>query len=150
MSKKSSTALTLTGGAPSVLTKLDEEIAKLKHIEESVYKTTGVLEGFPTNIKVETKIENLIRAYASVKGREESYDKAAAALGVGKSYPAFNIGGGTAEDWHKDIQLRINIINHKQTLDKLSGFKEKMTKFLSAEQQQEMLLNEMNTFLGTK
>ena len=98
MSKKSSTALTLTGGAPSVLTKLDEEIAKIKYIEESVYKTTGVLEGFPTNIKQEMKIENLIRAYASVKGREDSYDKAAAALGVGKSYSAFNIGGGTAED----------------------------------------------------
>ena len=151
MSKKgTSTALTLRGGAPSVMQKLDEKIAELKDIQESVYKTTGVLEGFPTNIKEETKIENLIRAFGSVKGREDNYDEAAVKLGLAKGYPAFNINGGTAEEWKKDIQLRINIINHKETYDKLTMFKEKMSKFLSEEDQQKMLVAEMNSFLGVQ
>lgn len=146
-SKKGSMALTLTGGAPSVLEKLDAEIAKIKHIEESVYKTAGQLDGFPTNIKEETKVENLIRAFSSVRSREIAYDEAAKELGV-KTFPAFSINGGNTEDWKKDILLRKAIIEHKETLDKLTGFKEKMSKFLSAEDQQKMLLSEMNDFLN--
>lgn len=137
--------LTKVTEVPEILSALDKEIGKLKTISESVYKTTGNLEGFG-DIKVETKLENLIRAYSSVKGREEAYDKAAKELGL-STYPQFSISGGTAADWRQDILLRIDIITHKDKLDKLKDYKDKMSKFLSAEDQRSILMKEMSEFL---
>lgn len=147
MSKKGekvTTALARVDEVPEVLSLLDQEIGKLKTISESVYKTTGNLEGFG-DIKQETKLENLIRAFSSVKGREKAYEDAAKDLGLG-TYPQFSISGGTAADWKQDILLRIDIITHKDKLDKLNEYKEKMSKFLSAEDQKAMLLKEMTDF----
>jgi hypothetical protein len=78
MGKKPTTAVAIAKveDVPQVLSLLDQEIGKLKVISESVYKTTGNLEGFG-DIKAETKVENLIRAFSSVKGREEAYNKRA-------------------------------------------------------------------------
>lgn len=145
MSKtKGTTALAKIDEVPEVLSILDQEIGKLKIISESVYKTSGVLDQFG-DIKQETKVENLIRAYSSVKGREDSYYAAQKDLKV-VSAPVFTVSGGTAADWKQDIMLRIDIITHKDKLDKLNEYKEKMSKFLSAEDQKAMLLKEMTDF----
>lgn len=136
--------LTVTDKIPEILSVLDEQIGKLKTIAESVYKTAGTLDGFG-DIKAETKVENLIRAYSSVKGREDAYNNAAKDLGLNQ-YPQFNVNGGTAADWKQDILLRIDIITHKDKLDKLNEYKEKMSKFLSAEDQKAMLLKEMTDY----
>lgn len=143
MGKKPTTAVAIAKveDVPQVLSLLDQEIGKLKVISESVYKTTGNLEGFG-DIKAETKVENLIRAFSSVKGREEAYNKAAKELNL-STYPQFSVSGGNAADWKQDILLRIDIITHKDKLDKLTEYKDKMSKFLSAEDQKAMLLNEM-------
>ncbi|TXG80308.1 MAG: hypothetical protein E6R13_08250 [Spirochaetes bacterium] len=141
---KATTALAKIDEVPEVLSILDQEIGKLKTISESVYKTTGNLEGF-SDIKAETKVENLIRAYSSVKGRENAYYEAAKDLKVA-TFPVFTVSGGTAADWKQDIMLRIDIITHKDKLDKLNEYKEKMSKFLSAEDQKAMLLKEMTDF----
>ena len=42
----------------------------------------------------------------------------------------------------------IAIIEHKETLDKLNSYKERVSKFLSEEDQKAMLLKEMEEFLG--
>jgi hypothetical protein len=146
MSKKStgSTELAKMDAVPEVLSILDQEIAKLKTINESVYKTGGVLDGFG-DLKSEMKIENLIKAYSSVKGRENAYNDAAKDLGL-QTYPQFTANGGTAADWKQDISLRIDIITHKDKLDKLKDYKDKMSKFLSAEDQKAMLLKEMSDY----
>lgn len=146
MSKKgaATTAIAKIEDVPQVLSLLDQEIGKLKTISESVYKTTGNLDGFG-DIKAETKLENLIRAFSSVKGREKAYDEAARDLGL-KTYPQFSVSGGTAADWKQDILLRIDIITHKDKLDKLNEYKDKMSKFLSAEDQKSMLMQEMAEF----
>ena len=143
MSKKT-TAIAKVEDVPQVLSLLDQEIGKLKTISDSVYKTTGILEGFG-DIKTETKLENLIRAFSSVKGRENAYNDAAKDLGL-STYPQFSISGGTAADWKQDILLRINIITHKDKFDKLTEYKDKMSKFLSAEDQKAMLLKEMTDY----
>lgn len=143
MSKKTTTAVALTKNVPDLLETLNSEIAKLKHIEESVYKTSGKLSGAqPLDIKVEMKVENLIRAFSSVRGRENAYNDAARELGL-TTYPQFTVDGGTAADWKQDILLRKAIIEHKETLDKLNDFKAKAAKFLSEEDQKSMLLAEM-------
>jgi len=131
---------------PSVLMLLDEKINSLKKITDSVYKTTGNLDGFG-DLKVELKVENLIRAYSMIIAKEDAYNRAASDLGIAE-YPAFNINGGSSEQWKHDILLRKAIIEHKQTLDTLQAFKDKMSKFLSAEDQKEILMKEMESFLS--
>ena len=146
MAKKNTTALAKANEVPNVLIILDQEIGKLKSISDSVYKTGGNLEGFG-DITKEMKIENLIRAHSAVKSKENAYNDAAKDLGL-KTYPVFSISGGSSADWKKDILLRIDIINHKDKLDKLTSYKEKMSKFLSEEDQKAMLMQEMTDFLS--
>jgi hypothetical protein len=126
---------------PDILSKLEEEIKKLNHISDTVYKTTGNLEGFG-DIKKETLVGNLIRAFSIVLAKETAYNKAAEELGL-STYPAFEISGGNAEAWKQDITLRIAIIEHKDRLDKLKSAKEKISKFLSIEDQKAIALKEI-------
>lgn len=144
--EKPTAALVLSNTeVPNVLSLLDKQIANLKKVEDSVYKTTGTLEGFG-DIKQETKLENLIRAHSSVMNKEKFYNESAKDLGL-NTYPQFTISGGTSADWKQDILLRIDIITHKEKLDKLKSYKDKMSKFLSEEDQKAMLMQEMATFL---
>ena len=129
-----------------VLTNLDERIKSLKAITECNYKTSGSMTGFGTNVKDEMKIENLLRMGSSVTLRAEAYDKFANSIGR-TTYPVFN-DGGTVADWEFDIKLRIAVIEHKTTLDTLTAYKDKMSKFLSEAEQKEMLMGEMATFLS--
>jgi hypothetical protein len=145
--KATGTAVALTGkGTADVLTILDEKIKSLKHIEETVYKTTGNLEGFP-DIKLEVKKENLIRAMSSVLGRAEQYEKAAKHLGE-TTYPVFAVSGGNVDQWTHDIKLRIAIIEHKETLDKLNEFKKTIGGFLSIQEQKEIAMTALGEFLS--
>ena len=140
--KKNEVALSSnTLSVPAVLERLNAEVAKLKHISDSVYKTSGTLTGFG-DLKNETKIENLVRAFSMVRGKENAYNDAAKELEL-KQYPQFTVDGGTAADWKQDILLRINILEHKDKLDKLNAYKEKMSQFLSAEDQKAIVLKEM-------
>ena len=149
MAKKATTATEVALGTqfdvPSIIQVLDAKLNSMKHITESKYRTSGTLDGIG-DIKKETKIENLIRAYASIIAREEVYNKAAIELGI-TTYPTFEANGSSSEDWKRDIKLRIDIINQKETADKLTEYKDKMSKFLSAEDQKNMLMSEMASFL---
>lgn len=149
MARKSTTATDVALGTqfdvPSIIQVLDARLNSMKHITESKYRTSGTLDGIG-DIKKETKIENLIRAYASIIAREEVYNRAAIELGI-TTYPTFEANGSSSEDWKRDIKLRIDIINQKETADKLTEYKDKMSKFLSAEDQKNMLMTEMASFL---
>jgi hypothetical protein len=148
MSKKDkqSVELSVSTGTPEILQALEKKISSLKHIEETVYKTSGTLDNFGS-IKTETKVDNLIKAFSMIRGKHDAYAKSAVELDV-KQVPQFSISGGTLEDWKHDIKLRIEVINHKDTLDKLNSYKERMSKFLSEQDQKAMLMKEMGDFLG--
>lgn len=132
---------------PEILTKLESEIAKLKDIESAPWKTSGVVDGFSTNIHDEKNIKTLIKMMSAVLGRETAYNNAQDFLGR-KSAPAYDMNGANASQIKDDINLRIDIIEHKDKLEKLKGFKDKMTSFLSQQEQKEMLLNEMKSYLS--
>jgi len=143
---KQAIAVVLAGKPTSdVLGLLEEKIKSLKHIEETVYKTTGNLDGFP-DIKTEMKIENLVRAMGSVLAREQNYIDGARALGL-DVYPAFSVSGGNKEAWLHDIKHRIAVISQKDTLDQLNAFKTKITGLMSATEQKEMIMNDLAAFL---
>jgi hypothetical protein len=131
---------------PDIISKLNAEISKLQHISDSVYKTPGTIDGFG-DIRKETLIPNLIRAYSVVLAKEANYNKAAEDLGL-PSYPVFEANGCSAAQWKEDIQLRIAIIEHKDKLDKLVSYRDRVSKFLSEQDQKSLLLKEMEAFLN--
>jgi hypothetical protein len=145
--KATEVALGTQFDVPSIIQVLDAKLNSMKHITESKYRTSGVLDGIG-DIKKEVKIENLIKAYASIIAREEVYNRAAIELGI-TTYQTFEANGSTSEDWKRDIKLRIDIINQKETADKLAEYKDKMSKFLSAQDQKNMLMAEMTSFLNS-
>jgi len=123
-----------------VLARFQEELASLKAITESVYITTGDTGiGGIGNIKDETKIENLIKAFSSINGREEAYIKAASELGI-TEYPMFTVGGGTSKQWKQDINLRMDVIRYADRKAELEAILEEAKTFLTKEDQFQMFL----------
>lgn len=142
---KAELALDSQFSVPDVITVLDDKLKALKHVTDTKYRTSGVLDGIG-DIKSETKIDALIRALGSVMAREDVYNRAAEELGL-TTYPSFQINGCSVADWKHDIRFRIDVINHKETADKLKEYRDKMSKFLSEQDQKNMLMNEMANFL---
>ena len=141
-----STAVALSMEVPSVIAALEAKIKALDHITDSKYRTGGNLDGFG-DLKKETNIGNLIKAFSSIRGREKAYNDAAEEMGL-TTFPVFEANGSNAEDWKQDILLRIAIINHKDTLDKLTEYRNKMKEFLSKEDQKAILFAEMEAFMS--
>ena len=137
-----------TFSVPDVISQLEKKIKELDHITDSKYRTSGNLDGFG-DIKKETSIANLIKAFSVVMAKANAYQASATELNIA-TFPVFEVNGGSVEDWKKDIQLRIAIIEHKETLDKLQGYRDKMKEFLSKEDQKAMLMQEMAAFLAGK
>jgi hypothetical protein len=126
---------------------LEQEIKSFENISDSKYKTSGQVEGF-NNIKEETNIGNLIKTYSSVDSREKAYNNSAEEMGL-STYPQFQVNGSSAEDIKCDIKLRISIITHKETLDKLNDFKTQAKALMTKEEQKNILFSEMATFLAS-
>lgn len=146
MSKSKTMALAINTPTADILSKLEAEIASLKHVQETAYKAGTNLSQFG-NIQSETSIPKLIQAFSTVVAKETAYDKAAEELGL-SSYPVFSVDGYAKAEWKHDIQLRMDVINFEERLKKLNEFKSKMTAFLSASEQKEMLIAEMAKYLG--
>jgi len=135
------------GGIPDVMKALEAKMKEFEFIRDSKYKTSGNLDGFG-DLKNEKLIPNLIRAYSLVLAKSTAYENAAQDLGL-SSYPAFEIGGGSTEDWRSDILLRKAIIEQKENMDKLQAFRDKAAKFMSESDQKAMFFQEMQAFLST-
>lgn len=149
MAKKESLSLELAitnGGIPDVMKALEAKMKEFEFIRDSKYKTSGTIDGFG-DIKNEKLIPNLIRAHSLVLAKHNAYEAAAKDLGL-STYPVFELGGGTVEDWKADILLRKAIIEQKENMDKLESFKAKAAKFMSEADQKAMFFAEMQSFLG--
>lgn len=146
MKKSTNTAVTIISGVsvPDSLAQIDAKLKSLKHISDSTYTISMSFNN--VDLKKETKVDVLIKVLSAINGKEKAYNEAATLLGLG-SYPSFSEGGGATEAWTKDIRLRIDIINSKDTYDKLKEYKDKMATFLSQQDQKAMLEAEMNQFL---
>lgn len=147
MAKQKTTAVALTSsaGIPDILGALEQEFKDLKRVAETPYQTQGQLDGFG-NIKDEKNIGNLIKAYSSVVGRSEAYDKAQVALGV-KDAPEFQLNGGTVEAWKHDIQLRIQVITQDERFNQLKEFKKQAEELMDKEDKKKLLLDNLGKFL---
>ncbi len=148
-STKTNNKLALRTDVPSILSTLDEELSSLKKITDKPYITTGntILGNTSIDIKTETKIDNLVKVFSSISGRASAYQKAMDELGIDQA-PEFNVEGGTLAQWKEDIQKRLSVIKYEDRKNTLQGFKDKMSKFLSEEDQKKVLLEEMRSYLG--
>lgn len=132
-----------------LLQTVKEQLDKLKHIEESVYKTKGVVEPFG-NIQNITCESELIKAYSSLRNRKIAYDEAVDDLNL-HTVPVFKFDGSTLEEWKHDIELRLSIISQKSTFDELNELKrgyeelmDKEDKLKLLQQKQDKLIKKLN------
>lgn len=148
MSRKAEKATTLAiKGVPEGIELVNQRIADLKHITESVYKTTGRVTGFPNKIQDETNIAELVKMFSSVAGRGAAYEAAQKTLEL-KSVPVFRVDGGTVAEFKHDIQLRIAIIANKETLDELNTIKKEYTELMDKEDRMKLLAKRLEKFGG--
>lgn len=130
---------------PAALAVIDQKLSAVKKITESVYKTSGKVDSFTVSLKDEQLEENVIRMLSVIVLRNKAYDEAAALLGV-SSTKLFKYNGSPLEDWVEDAKLRINIINNHEQETKLKEFKDKLSKFMSEEDQKELLFQEIGNY----
>lgn len=151
MSKpKVTTELSVKLPTHSLIAAVDAKIAAIKTISESPFKT-GMNHPIMGNLKTCTSIETLLKALANVIGMEAVYNKAgkrcSEVLNNGQ-FPTFHLEGGTAKHWEEDIKLRIQIVQQEDTLKKLSDYRTRLSNFMSEAEKKEMLLKEIEEFMG--
>ncbi len=144
--KGNSTALVIKNDVPTVLSILKEKLETLKHVTESNYQGTTELTGFG-DISKEDKIENLNRAWSTLKAKSYWYDLAAIDL-KRKSIGVFEEGGNDMKAWFHNINLRIAIIEHQETLDTIKGFQKEFEGFMTKDEQKEMATQRVVEFLN--
>lgn len=130
-----------------ILAKIEKEIKKYKNITDTPWITKGDVTGFSTNIRNETLIANLIRMGSSLEIRKEAYDKFAKKANL-ETYPVFEDNGFQIDAIEKDIILRIDMINQKDTIDTLQGFKKEVTGFLTEEEKKADFMNRLSQYLN--
>lgn len=136
--------LTVATKPHEAIEKLNERIAGLKHIQDSVYVTSGkiTMATGQKDIKEETDIDKLVTALSSVVARAEQKEKAYELIGI-TSFPVVKVDGSTVEEWIKDVKLRIDIINQKETFDKLVAMKKRWEELMTNEDKKALLIAEM-------
>ena len=147
--KATSTALTVQSSVPDALQAINEKIAALKHIQESVYVTSKKIStsSGQKDIETETSVTELVKAYSGVLFRAKAIDEAYADLFPEMTTrPVTKVDGSTVEDWKKDILLRIAIIEQKETLDELTGLKKEWESLMDKEDKKAMLIKKMEKF----
>lgn len=143
MAKKNE--IVVSGSTAKMIEAVDAKIASFKHISDSTYKTSMNLEGFGS-LKEVTSVATLVKAYHSVKARENGYYDAANDLGI-TTLPAFEIGGGNAEAWAQDIKLRIQIIQYGDTMEKLKEIRKGFESLMTNEDRKENLLEQLKSLM---
>jgi hypothetical protein len=118
---------------PAMLEQIKSKIAELVGSGKKEPSTKGKhLPGFGEIVTIE-KEADLIKAYSSVTGREDSYNAAAKAMKIRTKVPPFVIDGISASKWKEDITARFAEVAHKAQLDKLKSIQKTLEENLSAE-----------------
>jgi hypothetical protein len=118
---------------PAMINKLNSQILKIKGGIGEEVKTKGALQGFGKIQDIAT-VSGLLKAYASVKAREEAYHDAAddVLADSGIKTPTLKIDGDSPSSWMSDIKTRVIIVGRKAELTKLEAAKKILEDNLSA------------------
>lgn len=135
----------LGGDVPTILSALENELKELKKVSGSNFRSSGVIGSW--DLKKETSIETMGKKFASLLVSKDSYDRAMAELGV-TTYPVFNVGGATIEDWKKDFQLRMAIVTQAEREKALKEAIAEMKTFLTEEDRKTQAMAKIAGILG--
>lgn len=155
MAKKANNAVALTSSstANDAVSAIKAQLEQLKEITGSEFKSggKGTVQGFPNSIQDETNIENLVRMYSSVNGKENAYNNAISDITAefpGFKAPVFKEGGCTASALKSDIVLQAKILSVKERKEYLEGLLKKAEEFLTKEDKMKSFLAELQSGLG--
>lgn len=132
---------------PAFIQKIDAQLASLKSMAETTYKTGGKIDGFSENLKEAKEVDTIIKMFSAVIGRKKMYDEAQAELEV-KTAKQFTYNGHTLEEWKADCMFRIAVVTEHETRERLQRAKEKATTLLSDEDKKALALKELVELLG--
>ena len=122
---------------PELLAQVEASISALKSKyggDSDETPANGQLDGFGDLTK-EDSITVLVQAHSSVINREKAYKASAKALDVSVTKHPFKLNGATANKWEKFIKRRVGEVTYADKLTKLKATKNKLTKYVSEEQQ---------------
>ncbi len=132
---------------PAFIQQIDAQLAGLKSMSDTTYKTGGKVDGFSENLKEAKEVDVIVKMFSAVLGRKEMYDKAQAELGV-KTTKQFTYNGHTLDEWKADCTFRIAVVTEHETRERLQKAKEKATTLLSDEDKKALALKELVELLG--
>lgn len=138
--------------AGSRITLVEQELANLTKISETVYNTQDK-RIMGCDIQKETKVENLLKVGTSIKQQKTAYDTYGdemVAKGYIKGYPVFEVEGVSAEGILKDIELRLQILSTDERRKKLEKITSGYRELLDKSDKLRMLDAELNDFLGNQ
>lgn len=132
---------------PAFIQKIDAQLASLKSMSDTTYKTSGKIDGFSENLKEAKEVDTIIKMFSAVLGRKKMYDEAQTELEV-KTAKQFTYNGHTIEEWKADCMFRIAVVTEHETRERLQRAKEKATTLLSDEDKKALALKELVELLG--
>ena len=117
------------------------EIAQLKAVEFTAYKTSGISQTFTVNkkefnLRIATNLGAITAFFSSILGKEHWYTQSQLILSDGNPVPEFLYDGYSRADWEHDCKLRLLHLRHKPLLkDKEAEFAV-ISKFISEKDQE--------------
>jgi len=132
---------------PKLLKMVQKKIDALVPKKAKTGTTNGAsLSGFGAIKSIDT-VEGLTKAYSVVNAKENAYEEAASELNVDiQKYP-FKLQGYTGKVWKADIAGRIQSVENKTELVKLTKVKIKLEANLSAKAKLAKDLGDINKIL---
>lgn len=153
--KKSELSLAIvTDSVPDALGALKKELAGLKQIAETQYKTgtSGKVDGFTNAIQDETSIEVLTKMHSCAYGKSNAYNGSQARLAelMGGKFtgPTFKMNGSTFDNIEEDIVLRIKVLSITQRKQKLEGLIKEAEQFLTEKDKFKLFQARLKAELG--
>ena len=97
------------------------------------------------DLKIITDIRKLVEIHAFIMERYERFDASAKNLGVNKSFTWL---GFTAQEWEKDIQIRVDQLNFQEKSKELSSLETRLSGLISPELKAQLELEAISKLLG--
>lgn len=145
-----------TSSTPAVRTQLHEalqtietRLSAMKKITEGQMRTNGNFKFNPQSqqaptipIDKVTDLSLLISIHAFLTTKKKEYEESAKLLDL-SSFPVFKWQHHSYEDWDNDIRIRVAVVSHHTEKQKLHEAKEKLSRFLTEEDQMQLTLKEL-------
>lgn len=127
-----------------------EQINKLKHIQETPYKTPGKITmggSVVVDIKETKEIDTLVKAYSVVATKINAASAAYEKLGF-TTYKQPKVDGGTIDEWTDDVKLRLEVIQFTKKLEKLQKTKKAYEDLMDKEDKLNLLNKQVEKMMN--